>query len=520
MRRTTGRRKKSRAVPEESPRDWIGRDLEEWVANIYRQVHGAQVTQNIEMGGRQIDVRVELQCVHAVHRMAIEVKGGACPVGVKIVSGFAETVRRLREQERSIDEGVIVSTAGFTTQARNAAKGHVTLLETADLEVMVAQAAQSGPLASSVMQFYQAIRSGRYDDAGRVLWTGLVRQLYHGLGDYRVCTDLLQALFPDGEDRLPRLTEPSGQVWVLNTLANLHARTRADDTCAERLYEKANGIDEALGNKASLAIGLFNLADVRLRLGRLDEAEANLRRGLKLSQQIGDEFHIGLGHQELGHLLIYKGAFEQAEEELNAALSCFTESKEPQSQSQCMVRLYLSLCDLLSGKFGYALDNARRAHRLANPNGARHFRVERDVLLAKWLLGWSLVASAGNRKSHRAKYLTKARRHLEEALADCRRIGLVELEPDVLLALARCHCARGDRDRAVDYATQALHIADCCGYRLTQTEIHVFLAHVAMNDGDRETARAEVKIAKGLASCNGSGCCHKPALDEAMHVLG
>lgn len=520
MRRTTRRRKKRRAVSQESPRDRTGRDLERWVADVYRQIYASEVTHNIRMGGRQIDVYVELQCVHAVHRLALEVKGGIRPVGVEIVSDYAATIHLLREHLRLIDEGVIVSAGGFTTPAREAAKAHkITLLETADLEVMVAQAAQSGPLAPSAMLFHQAVRSGRYDDAGRVLWTGLARLLYHGLGDYRGCMGLVLALFPDGEDHLPHLTEPADQVWALNMLANLHARTRTDNAWAERLYEKANGIDEALGENASLALGLYNLAVVNLGFGRLAEAEVNLRRGLKLSQETGDEFHIGMGHQELGHLLIYKGEFEQATEELGAALSYFIESKEPQSQSQCMVRLYLSLCDLLAGKFGNSLDNARRAYGLANQNGARHFRVERDTLLAKWLLGWSLVASAGKRKCQRAEYLAEARQHLDEALEGCRRIGLVELQPDVLLSLARWYCAEGDRDHAVEDAMQALDIADCCGYRLKQIEIHVFLAHLAMSDGDRKTARAEVKIAKGLASCNGSGCCHKPALDQAMRLL-
>ena len=85
-----------------------------------------------------------------------------------------------------------------------------------------------------------------------------------------------------------------------------------------------------------------------------------------------------------------------------------------------------------------------------------------------------------------AKDLNAAATHLTEALTRCRRINLVELEPDILLAWARWYRASGNAEEAKAYAEEALIIADRCEYRLKQAEIHNFLARLAMDAGDHE----------------------------------
>jgi hypothetical protein len=108
--------------------------------------------------------------------------------------------------------------------------------------------------------------------------------------------------------------------------------------------------------------------------------------------------------------------------------------------------------------------------------------------------------------------LIEAASHLTEALTRCRRINLVELEPDMLLAWARWHRLQGN-------AAQALAIADRCEYRLKQADIHNFLAQLALDAGDRAAARREAEIARERAWCDGPPHCYKPALDEAARLL-
>jgi len=120
----------------------------------------------------------------------------------------------------------------------------------------------------------------------------------------------------------------------------------------------------------------------------------------------------------------------------------------------------------------------------------------------------------------------KSRPISPEVLIRCRQINLVELEPDILLEMARLRYAQatskestGLREEALGLAQEALEIADRCEYRLKQADIHNFLAQVALEKGDREEARRHAEIAKERAWCQGPPHCYKPALEEAGRLL-
>ena len=116
-----------------------GKELERRVAQAYRDMGARKVEQDVEMEGHQIDVYVELETAdRGLQRIAVEAKDYTKPVGIRIVTDFSGVVDHLR-RERRIDRGVIVSAAGFSRQARNAAeKQGIRLLEPADLDAMVA----------------------------------------------------------------------------------------------------------------------------------------------------------------------------------------------------------------------------------------------------------------------------------------------------------------------------------------------------------------------------------------------
>ena len=117
-----------------------GRELEQRVTNAYRAMGARRVRHDVELAGNQIDVYVELEAPgRLLHRIAVEVKDWSKPVGIDIVNSFAQIVNLLHG-ERLIDEGVIVSTKGFSKQARNAAQTYgILLLEPAELDAMVAE---------------------------------------------------------------------------------------------------------------------------------------------------------------------------------------------------------------------------------------------------------------------------------------------------------------------------------------------------------------------------------------------
>jgi len=112
-----------------------GKELERLVAEAYRALGARSVKHDVELEGHQIDVYVELETQdRGLHRIAVEAKEYSGKVGIRIVEDFLVVVDHLR-RERLIDEGVIVSTAGFSRPARNAARNaRVRLLELDDLQ--------------------------------------------------------------------------------------------------------------------------------------------------------------------------------------------------------------------------------------------------------------------------------------------------------------------------------------------------------------------------------------------------
>lgn len=121
-------------------KDKTGKELERRVADAYREMGAWKVEHDVELAGNQIDVYVELETPgRLVHRIAVEAKDWTSPVGIKIVNDFADIVNLLR-RERIVDEGIIVSTTGFSKPARNAAQTYgIRLLEPTDLDAMVAK---------------------------------------------------------------------------------------------------------------------------------------------------------------------------------------------------------------------------------------------------------------------------------------------------------------------------------------------------------------------------------------------
>ena len=252
----------------------------------------------------------------------------------------------------------------------------------------------------------------------------------------------------------------------------------------------------------NLAICAGNLALDQFGLGQFCEAGKNFRREIELAREIQDESQEGIGHEELGRLEAYQGRVKESSDELDAAISSF--QKQGSKEWLSIVWAHRALRALLMKSPKEAIDSARQSQELADVD-----RFERNIIRASWLLGWALIE-----QSH-----SEAEAYLSAALTRCRRINLVEHEPDILLAWARWHGASGNTTQAREQAEEALTIADRCEYRLVQADVHNFLAQLALDSGDRATALRHAEIAHERAWCDGPPHCYKPALDEADALL-
>ncbi len=412
-------------------------------------------------------------------------------------------------------------------------------------------------LAPVIELYHHTLRAGQYDEARTLFRDRLATPLYFRFGAYQLISELLAGLFPGGDPitasghaALPRLKDERAQAWTLNALANSYSLS-GQPRRAVPLFETMNASFEKRGDKKNFAIGLGNLADDQLKIGALAAAEASLRRRIALGREIGDEFREAVGRQELGRLLAYRGAWDESAAELDAALAMFEKQQDVQSQgigwAYRALRALLLARDLAplpspgptpsgAGRGegpGGGVRPARRALELADETARTRYPHERDYVRAHWLLGAALAATGD--PSTGSGCLEEAERHLGEALARCRAINMVEAEADILLDLARVRWAaltpdpsptlRGGRgesfkEEARRLAGEALEITERCGYVLQGADVHLFLAAIALEAGEKEVALAHARAARQLAECDGPpDHTYKVAYDEAAALL-
>lgn len=373
--------------------------------------------------------------------------------------------------------------------------------------------------------YHHTVHAGQYDEAVELFHDRLADTLYYRLGAYRTEIDLLRALFPEpsgasraeragssnggGEVALPQLAQASAQAWTLSALANSYSCS-GQLRRALPLLEAHNTLQEGLDDPINLAIGLENLGSVQLELGELEAAEANLRRAVDQAVESGSLGPQASSRQALGRLLICQGIFEEARQELDAALEIQADPEHVQSKG--LIWIYRGLHAMFTGEPKLMVESANMAlHEAGGEAGSSPMGYPvRDPVWAYWLLGVANVEMGR---------LLIAEAHLREALARCREINLVEMEPDILLAWARWHLARGGGEQGRDSAEEALTIADRFEYKLKQAEIHNFLAQWELHAGNVSSAREHAEIAKECAWCDGPPHCYKPALDEAEELL-
>ena len=385
-------------------------------------------------------------------------------------------------------------------------------------------------LAPVIELYYHTVAAGQYDEARTLFRDRLAEPLYFQLGSSQLIIELLRSLFPDGEDRLPRLKEERAQAWTLNELANSYGFS-GQPARAVSVFQADTDLTEKLGEKTNTAIGLGNLAIQQIAIGALAAAEANLRRRIALCRELGDEYREAIGHQELGRLLAYRGAWVESEEHLASAWGRWKQDNDYVGMGQ------IQACRCISSLLRHRFKDAREAAIEAS-NLARQWRygtqvVERDVIITEWLLGAALRAAGPSTVSGRGG-LDEADRHLTEALTRCRAINLVEFEADILLDLARVRwgqaltpgpspdSGRGERlrEEAERLAEEALVITERSGYVLQGADVHLFLAEMALAQGDRAKALEHAREARRLATCDGPpDYTYEVAYDEAGALL-
>ncbi|MBI5788717.1 MAG: hypothetical protein HZA78_07680 [Candidatus Schekmanbacteria bacterium] len=355
--------------------------------------------------------------------------------------------------------------------------------------------------------FHHLIKAGFYDDAAD-LFNDRLAPLYFIFSAYLVCIDLLSAFFPSGAQQPPGFKGEMPQGWARDALALCYSSC-GKPLRAIPLMQQAAEIYASRGNKRRAAIILGNLAQDKTAAGELEAAALDLEHCLRLCREIGDELMTAVAHQDMGLLKIYQGDFDRAGQEINLSSQYSRPHKD--EQGLCIDEAHRALTAIIQEDYGTALDAAHRARRAADKEA-----LERDFIRTEWLLGWAYWGRG---------QLDEGENHLSRALTYCHKINYIELEAVILLGIARVwhskiHLAIAPvlKDASGDaipkhkiiskaltpvqnLAREAIVIANRCQYRLQQAEIHLFLAQLSWECGDKFKARREADLANKLAAC-------------------
>lgn len=188
----------------------------------------------------------------------------------------------------------------------------------------------------------------------------------------------------------------------------------------------------------------------------------------------------------------------------------------------CIDFAQLAFVEILASNLPQAQMYANEARRLLAilqaKRPARFLMVEVD-----WVSGYAELD----------RDLESASWYLDSAFSECRRLRLVQMEPQLLLVRGMISARRAEasadqsgRERWLkegeELATEAVRIAGRCGYRLNEAEAYNLLATIYLTAGNVATARRYAERAMERATCDVGPAApyyHKPAFDAAVRLI-
>jgi len=341
-------------------------------------------------------------------------------------------------------------------------------------------------LTPAIELYNTLIGLGRYEDAFIVFRDRLNRALHWRLSANRQRVELLELLFPDGLDRLPRLSNPDVQVYALNGLAQAYQLSGQPGRAAP-LFRRAFTIDLGMREDKGDSVGLSNLSSTLRILGELRESEAVARRALGITRKLDDRFQEAISLSFLGMTVAVRGAADESESSLQRSLRILVAQTERQLEG--LVNSYFSQRAIWLGKFAEALLLANRAWELAH---ARSY--ERDFIRSARVQGEAALGLGD---------LATADERLHHALALARTVNLAQEELPALVALAEMKRRQGDLKSARIMLDDVREAVGRGPYPLFHADACNVLAQIERDAGNTLAAVEAAAEAYRLAWCDG-----------------
>lgn len=342
----------------------------------------------------------------------------------------------------------------------------------------------------------------RYDDAGTLFIERLYAATLYRLNVTRQQAELVEMLFPDGLDQLPRLRESRKQIITLHLLA-LAYRYSGRLGRAAPLQHRANTMDSERKDVHNLSIGLNGLSATLRLLGALRKSEAAASRALLIARDLNDWFGESAHLQLFGLTLATRGIEKESESAMHRAFKMSV--GESDSQGQGMANSYLAQMELWFSKFSASLSFANRAWELAHV-----LNYEGDFIRAARLQGTAALE---------LNDAATAEERLHHGLARARMVNRVEEELPALVALAELQRRQGEDQAAREFLDDVWEGAKRGPYPLIHADACNVLAQIERDAGNVGAAVEAAEQAYRLAWCDGPPFAYHWGLEKARKHL-
>lgn len=357
-------------------------------------------------------------------------------------------------------------------------------------------------LTPAIELYNTLIGLGRYDEAGHLFHDRLNKATLWRLSASRQRVELLEMLFPDGLDQLPRRNSPDGQAFTLNVLAQGY-KFSGQPGLAALLYRRNITIRSEMNDQDNLKIGLGNLSDTLRVLGTLYESEISAWRSLIIARKQHNIFWEATNLGYLGLTLAVRGISNKSESAMQRSLRMFV--AESHDQMKGVVKSFLARRSLWFNAPAAALSFANRSWELAHD-----LNYEKDYIRAARVQGEAALGMEG---------FATADERLHCALSRARMVNLTQEELPALVALAELRRRQGDLKAAREFLEDVWEAAERGPYPLVHADACNVLAQIERDAGNVGAAAEVAMRAYRLAWCDGPPFAYHWGLEKARRHL-
>ncbi|MCP5071430.1 MAG: DUF4062 domain-containing protein [bacterium] len=357
-------------------------------------------------------------------------------------------------------------------------------------------------LSSGIELFNSLVGLKLYDEARNIFASRLSHAMYFRLSASRQRIEMLESLFPDDLDAMPRLSTARHRSWTLNELAMTYD-ANGQPGSALLYYQRAEEISRDEDDNRNLSVGLANTSDSLCLMGNIFLAASKAWEALQLSRESNARSVESVALQYIGNFLAVQADEAGSEKALQRSLRIWIDRHNRQGEG--LVNAFLAQRALRCAQPKAARPLAERAWKLAAVK-----RNERDFIHAARLQGSAALADND---------LPFAQERLNLALSRARACHLIMEEVPTLTAMAELHRRQGNPDRAREYLAELWEYTERGPYPLFEADARNVLARIEQDAGNHNAATKAARKAYTLAWCDGPPWAYEFGLNTARQRL-